>query len=346
MTLRVGIIGLGGVSGPHLDAYANVDEIEVVAAAEIDANRREAAVRRHGLTGYADFEKMLATERLDIACVLTPVATHRDVVVACARRGVNVLCEKPLATRLEDAQHMVAACDKAGVSLFYGASYRYLPAVIAAREIIRQGGLGNVLLLTESVIGGNGPSSHVPMSVIHYPEGGPGGSGMGLVDHGIHLIDLFPWLTDSGVDAISGRGNVSGQAPGTEFVMMRLSCGAIGQLLYNDGTFSASLPAEGVFSLGDAWSVTGPQSANTWHSEPGTICVYGTQGALRIFHYANRLYIRDKSGLREVPIDSPPPPVQFALQMESFAESLASGADPEVDGQDGIRALELLLQLY
>lgn len=346
MPLRVGIIGLGGVSGPHLGAYANVEEIEVVAAADIDANRSDAAVRRHGLTGYADFEEMLASERLDIACVLTPVATHCDVVTACARHGVNVLCEKPIATTITDAQLMMDACDAAGVSLFYGASYRFLPAVTVARDIIRQGQLGEVLLLTESVVGGNGPSSHVPMSPVHYPEGGPGGSGMGLVDHGIHLIDLFPWLTDSKVEAISGRGNVSGQPPATEFVTMRLSGGAIGHLLYNDGTFSAGLPTEGIFSLGDAWSITGPQPANTWHAEPGCIVVYGTKGTLRVFHYANRLYLCDLNGLREIPISASPPPVQFGLQMKSFARSLADGCEPEVGGRDGLVALDLLLQLY
>lgn len=346
MPLRVGVIGLGGVSGPHLEAYSSLEEVEVVAAAEVDTARRNEAAQRLNFEVYGNFVEMLKSECLDIACVLTPVATHCEVVAACARHNVNVLCEKPIATTITDAQFMVDACDAAGVSLFYGASYRFLPAVTVARDVIQRGKLGEVLLLTETVVGGNGPLSHIPMSAVHYPEGGPGGSGMGLVDHGIHLIDLFPWLTDSKVEAISGRGNVSGQAPATEFVIMRLSRGAIGQLIYNDGTFSASLPAEGIFSLGDAWGITGPQPANTWHSEPGTICVYGTQGSLRIFHYANRVYMRDQSGLREIPVDSPPPPVQFGLQMKSFARSLSNGLEPEIGGRDGLAALELLLQLY
>ena len=75
---------------------------------------------------------------------------------------------------------------------------------------------------------------------------------MGLVDHGVHMIDLFPWLTDSEIVSVMGRGNVSGETPATEFVYMTLANGAVGQLLYNDCTFDTDLPVEGIFSHGAA----------------------------------------------------------------------------------------------
>ena len=219
----------------------------------------------HGFRGYSDYRDMLESESLDIVCVLVPVNLHREVTVACAEAGVHVFCEKPIAITLADAQQMVSVCGQRGVKFFYGASYRFLPAVRKARELIAAGAIGDVLLLTESILGGSGPDGFLPMGTIHYPQGGPGGSGLGLVDHGVHMIDLFPWLAGSEIVSISGRGNISGETPSTEHVNMILSNGATGQLLYNDGTFDTDLPAEGIFSHGlpGISTVTSPLIAGT-----------------------------------------------------------------------------------
>ena len=346
MVLKIGIIGLGGVSEAHLSAYPEVPAVEVVAAAEPRRERLEEMSTLHGFRGYSDYRDMLETESLDIVCVLVPVNLHREVTVACAEAGVHVFCEKPIAITLADAQQMVSVCGQRGVKFFYGASYRFLPAVQKARELIAAGAIGDVLLLTESILGGSGPDGFLPMGTIHYPEGGPGGSGLGLVDHGVHMIDLFPWLTGSEIVSISGRGNISGETPSTEHVNMILSNGAMGQLLYNDGTFDTDLPAEGIFSHGAAWNIDGYEPADSWHAHPGCIRVYGTEGSLRIFHYANHLFFRDREGLRQVKLADRPPPAQFALQMESFAASVREGRPPEVTGQDGINALRALLAVY
>lgn len=344
--LKVGIIGLGGVSEAHLGAYPEVAGIEVVAAAEPRRERLDEMSTLHGFRGYSDYRLMLENESLDIACVLVPASLHREVTEACAEAGVHVFCEKPIAITLADARQMVSACEQRGVKLFYGASYRFLPAVQKARDLIASGEIGDVLLLTESVLGGSGPEGFLPMGFVHYPEGGPGGSGLGLVDHGVHMIDLFPWLTGSEIVSVSGRGNISGETPSTEHVHMTLANGAMGQLLYNDGTFDTDLPTEGIFSHGAAWNIDGYEPADSWHAHPGCIRVYGTGGSLRIFHYANQLFLRDREGLRQVKLPDRPPPAQFAMQMESFVSSIRENQPPEVTGQDGVKALRALLAVY
>ncbi len=344
--LKVGIIGLGGVSEAHLNAYPEVTGITVVAAAEPRQERLEEMSALFGFRGYADYQEMLEKEELDIVCVLVPASLHRRVVQVCAEAGVHVFCEKPIAITLSDAERMVAMCEFHRVKFFYGASYRFLPAIQRARELINSGTIGDVMLMTEAVLGGVGQEGHVPLSSAHYPKGGPGGSGMGLVDHGVHMIDLFPWITDSEIVEISGRGNVSGEKPSTEYVNMTLANGASGQLLYNDCTFYADLPAEGIFSHGAAWDIYGHVPANSWHAHPGCIYIYGTRGSLRIFHYANQLLLNDKEGLRRVPLVNRPPPAQFALQMESFAHSIKEDLPPEATGRDGINALRALLTVY
>ncbi len=111
--LKVGIIGLGGVSEAHLGAYQEVSGIEVVAAAEPRQERLDEMSALHGFRGYSDYCAMLETESLDIACVLVPASLHRQVVQTCAEAGVHVFCEKPLANSLKEALDMQKAVDKA-----------------------------------------------------------------------------------------------------------------------------------------------------------------------------------------------------------------------------------------
>src|SRR5262249_36280405 len=152
-------------------------------------------------------EALLARGRPDIACILTPASTHRALTERCARAGSHILCEKPMAVTLDDALAMKSACEKNHVQFFYGSSYRYLPAVQKAKSLIAQGVIGTVRLIVEQVIGGEGPAAHHPLSAAHYPQGGPGGGGYGLVDHGIHMLDIFPWLCGSPVVSVFGQGD-------------------------------------------------------------------------------------------------------------------------------------------
>jgi len=79
--LRVGIVGLGGVGAIHLEAYRASRAVEVVAAAEIDPARLEAAQARHDFKAYADYKEMLTGESIDLVVVATPVSTHEAVTI-------------------------------------------------------------------------------------------------------------------------------------------------------------------------------------------------------------------------------------------------------------------------
>ena len=251
--LRVGLIGLGNVALAHLEGYRRLNQIQVVAGADPRAERSAMMAERYGFAADTDYREMLGRERLDLVAVLSTVATHREAVEAAADQGLHVLCEKPLTLGLEDADRMIARCKERRVKLFYAASYRFLPALIAARALIRDGAIGDVRLLTETMIGTRGPAGYQDMGPLHYPPGGPGGSGNGLVDHGIHLVDVFPWLAGTEIVAVSGRGQLSGKPPIAEHLTMELRSGAAGHLIYDDATWSADLPAEGQFSWGPSW---------------------------------------------------------------------------------------------
>jgi len=345
--LKIGIIGLGSVAELHLEAYQELlGEIEIVALAEVETARLNRLSNRFNARAYNDYRQMIDREKLDIACVLTPAATHAPITIDCARAGVHVLCEKPLSTSIEAAQEMTAECDKSRVRLCYGASYRFLPALQKARELIRTGVIGDVVILKEEVVGGGGPENHKALSFAHYPAGGPGGAGMGLVDHGIHLIDTFTWLIDCEAESVFGRGDKSGEKPGTEHMHINFRNGAVGQLLYNSGTFSTGLPHEGIFSWGSGWGAGGFVRGGRWAGNPGCIHVHGTKGALRIFYYANGLFLLTKDGPEQIALAGRPAPAHFAAQLHAFVTNIVQNRPSDVPGEIGLSALRVLFAVY
>jgi predicted dehydrogenase len=344
----VAVLGLGNVGEPHLAAYAALHEVEVIAAVDPRADRLGEVCERYGIRGFAAASDMLGACRPDIVCVLTPAQTHRPLVELCAASGAHVLCEKPMAVTLADAAAMSRACVRAGVRFFYGSSYRYLPAVRAAKALIAAGAIGPVRMIIEEMLGGEGADAYRALSSAHYPEGGPGGGGYGLVDHGVHMLDVFPWLCESSIDRVFGRGDRTGQMPRPEFALLQMKNGASGMLVYDSSSRPAVLPSAGLFSEARGWidgrGWMGP--CGEWDAAPGNIRIFGSQGSINVFHYANKLFL-NRSGRPEeqrLPVGSAP--YHFAAQMQDFCASLDRGEDAPVTADDGVRALRALLALY
>lgn len=344
---------MGAVALVHLKAYRDVTGIEVVGVSDTSAERRRFAEQELSLPAYSTVGELIRTEAPELCCVLTPPAAHEAATVECANAGVHVLCEKPMALTVAACKAMIDACRRNDVRLCYGASYRYLPAIQKARAMILEGQLGEVRLLVESAIGGHGPDSARNFGSTHYPAGGPGGSPMGLCDHGIHLIDAFGWMTGSHVTEVWGRGNISGQALRPEWASLRFASGAIGQLLYDESTFSTDLPHEGMFSWGSGWGVDGavrpPENEAGfahWNLHPGCIHVFGTRGSLRLFHYANALFHTDPTGTRQIELPNRPVPANFSAQMQAFVDAIRGGEPSPVPGEVGLAACQALLGIY
>jgi UDP-N-acetyl-2-amino-2-deoxyglucuronate dehydrogenase len=348
--LRIGIVGLGSVARVHLEAYRKVPNIVVAGAADLNLDRLASVKENMGIPAFPTVRQLLDNVALDVCCILTPPSAHEAATLACAAAGVHVLCEKPLALSVRACEAMIEACKGSAVRLCYGASYRYLPAIVTARRMIMDGELGDILLLREYAVGGTGPADREPLPASHYPVGGPGGTGMGLCDHGIHLIDAFGWMMNASIVEVSGRGNMTGKPLRPEYAHLKFDNEAIGQLLYEDGTFSTDLPVEGTFAWGGGWTVGASGQADSgtgrWQAHPGCIHVHGTLGSLRILYYANALFHRDSSGIRQVRLADRPMPDNFSMQLEAFVNSILDGKETPVPGEAGLAACRALLGIY
>lgn len=141
--LRVAVIGCGWFSYNHLHAWREIPEVELVAVCDRDAGRARDAAEAHGVPmWYEDADTMLDTERLDFVDVATTPPSHRSLVEAVARRGLPVICQKPLAIALDDARAMVAACRDAGVPLMVHENFRWQPPMREARRLLDAGTVG------------------------------------------------------------------------------------------------------------------------------------------------------------------------------------------------------------
>ena len=142
--VSIGIIGSKFSADFHCDSYSRDSRAQIVAVAALDNLEQISAKWRIPKT-YTDYNKMLAQKDIDLVSVCVPNFLHHDVVIAAAKAGKHMLCEKPLATNSKDAQEMIEVCRKQGVKLFYGEDWCFAPSLMRIIEIINEGGIGEVL---------------------------------------------------------------------------------------------------------------------------------------------------------------------------------------------------------
>jgi predicted dehydrogenase len=147
---RVAVIGRTGKGdyGHGIDTvWLALDNVEIVAVAdENEAGRARAAQRLKAPQAYADYRQMLEKERPAIVSICPRwVDAHRDMVVACAEAGASIFLEKPLCRTLEEADQMVAACERHHVKLAIAHQTRYSPRLDQVQRLLAEGRLGDLL---------------------------------------------------------------------------------------------------------------------------------------------------------------------------------------------------------
>jgi predicted dehydrogenase len=145
--LRVGVIGCGGMASNHVRGYLQTERFDVVALADLDESAMAGYDERFGLKTqhYTDAREMLKREGLDVVSVGVWHGGHAKwTIAAAAAKPKAILCEKPMADSLGNAEQMLVACKRNKVKLAIGHQRRFLPAYILARQIIADGAIGQV----------------------------------------------------------------------------------------------------------------------------------------------------------------------------------------------------------
>ncbi|WP_067621884.1 Gfo/Idh/MocA family protein [Alicyclobacillus acidiphilus] len=315
--MKVGIVSFAHM---HAHSYANalqsIKGVEFAAIADDLPERGQAAADQYGVRYVGDYPALLA-EDIDALIVCTENARHAEVVIAAAKANKHILCEKPIATTLADAQAMIVACRESGVLLQTAFPVRFHPAVQRVKRLLEQGRVGRILAMRGTNRGQNPGGWFVD----------PALSGGGAVlDHTVHVVDLMRWFTGSEVREVYAEID-------TRFhdSLAVDDCGLL-TLEFANGVIASHDPS---------WSRCA--SYPTWGDV--TVEIIGTEGTLSLDVFRQHMLLHsDLSGhtTHENWGDD-----MDSLLVADFIRSVAERkASPSVTGEDGLRALEVALAAY
>ena len=278
-TLRLGLVGTQFIGNLYLHALQQVRGAEVVAVASPNTAADFAA--RHGIPShFADWREMLAEVQLDGVFVASPNDTHHAITLASAERGVHVLCEKPLALSLHQADEMVAACSSAGTVLMYAENLLFVPMYQRLKHLLGKGEIGRPFLVKQAQCHG-GPYSPWFWDVDR------AGGGV-LLDMGCHSIHSICWTMDAWPEAVTatmGRYAHTGKGRGEDHatVLLHFPGGALGiaenswaipggndylEVYGPQGRLTANLergPALSMYVAPGEETALAPSTRNGWH---------------------------------------------------------------------------------
>jgi len=187
-TVKLGLIGAGGIAQAHCGTIANIEGAEIIAVADLIPANRERAKERWGIhRAFADYNEMLKMDELEAVYVCTPTGVHAAPTVAALNAGKHVFCEKPMEATLAAAASMWRAAQANDKILMIGLKLRYSPQVIKAKQIVDAGTLGDIYYVE---------------TVADRRRGNPGGSfirkataGLGAsADIGVYALDTALYL--------------------------------------------------------------------------------------------------------------------------------------------------------
>ena len=201
-----GVIGLGTFGKNHVAAYAEHPFAELVAVCDVKEELAKETADRYNVKWYLDYREMLDDPGIKAVSVATPDFLHKEPVLACAEKGKDVLCEKPLATTVEDAQEIVNVVEKAGVTLMVDFHNRWNPPFALTKESAEKGEPGEpvhaYIRLNDTI--------YVPTKMLSWAD-----KSSVLWFLGSHTVDLVRWIFNSeaaevyatyGMKVLAGKG--------------------------------------------------------------------------------------------------------------------------------------------
>ncbi len=314
------MVSVGMMSFAHMHAagYAaalrQLPRARIAGVADHDPDRARMMAERLDTRRFDSYDELLASD-LDAVIVCSENIRHRELTEKAAKAGKSILCEKPLATSVEDAQAMVEVCRAAEVALWTAFPCRYHPSAQGVKRQVEAGGMGEVW----GVRGTNRGRCPGGWFIDKALSGGGA-----VMDHTVHVTDLLRWLLGAEVSEVY--------------------CEATNGMYHSDfdDTGLVSLTFEnGVFATIDcSWSR--PKSYPTWGDV--TLEMVGEGGILSLNMFAQEMAVYQDEGQR-VSWNNWGSNMDLGL-VRAFIDGIESGAPPEVSGMDGLRATEVVAAAY
>lgn len=332
--VRIGLIGMGMIGKLHAETMSRMKEVEFVAASDIDLRHQKTA-EELGARFYLSYEEMISKERLEGVVVAVPNEFHLAVGAACAKKGLHILMEKPIASDLESADRLIQAAKGNKVHLMVGHHRRHNPMVEELRNVVRGGKIGKLVGVTVLW------SLYKPRDYYQGPfawRAQPGGGPIRI--NLIHEIDNIRYICGEVKRLYAEVSNEARKFPveDTVSINLRLENGAVANIFFTDAS-----PG----NIG--YEANTGENPFFYHSPENCYIYYGTEGVIT-FPRMKRLFYRDseKAGWQYplfeegIKIDREDP---YTRQIRNFCGVIRGTEAPKIDGEDARKTLEVTLAI-
>jgi predicted dehydrogenase len=220
--IRFGLVGAGGIARAYVDALAAMPEGQLVAVADLRLEAASALAATCGAAPFASHHELIRRSRCDAVIVCTPPRFHAEVTIDLLDSGIAVLCEKPLSISLDAARSMIDCAARRGVLLAMASKFRYVPAVSAARALVLEGVIGELLEVE------NAFSGRVDMTRRWNSDPWQSGGGV-IIDNGTHSADVVRFLAGPvhSVFAAQGRRLQPSSVEDSAHMLLRCDAGVL-----------------------------------------------------------------------------------------------------------------------
>jgi UDP-N-acetyl-2-amino-2-deoxyglucuronate dehydrogenase len=325
--IRIAVVGCGRISKNHFGAIErHADDLELVAVCDSNPATLNAHTDTYRVPGYAHLSDLLTQAQPDLVALCTPSGLHPDQAIATARHGVHVMTEKPMATRWQDGVQMVKACDEAGVHLFVVKQNRRNATLQLLKRAVEEKRFGKIHLVHLNVFWSR-PQSYYDQAKWRGTWEFDGGA---FMNQASHYVDLLDWLIGP-IDRVQAMVSTTRdiEVDDTGVLNVRWRNGALGSMSVTMLTYPKNLE--------------------------GSIIILGEKGTVRVGGVAvNDIQIWDFAEPRDY--DEQVKSANYEttsvygfghpLYYKNVIDVFRGEAEPETDGREGLKSLEVLIAAY
>ena len=326
--IRIAVVGCGRISKNHFAAIAqHAGNLELAAVCDVDAERLDQASSEHKVPGYNSLADLLRKSDCDMISLCTPSGLHAQQAILAARHGRHVMTEKPMATRWQDGLAMVRACDEAGVRLFVIKQNRRNATLQLLKRAVTEKRFGRIYMVHLNVFWSR-PQEYYDSAPWRGTWEMDGGA---FMNQASHYVDLLEWLIGpvASVQAMTATLARDIEVEDSGVLNVRWRNGALGSMAVTMLAYPKNLE--------------------------GSITILGEKGTVRVGGVAvNDIQIWDFAEAREYDAQVREAGYETTsvygfghpLYFKNVIEVLRGRAEPETDGREGLKSLEVLIAAY
>ena len=326
--VRFALVGCGRIADNHFASIqTHAERCELTDVCDVQPAALASAVKRTGAVGHSSLTDLLAASKADCIVLATPSGLHPAQTAAAAGAGFDVMTEKPMATRWTDGLAMVRACDEAGVRLFVVKQNRRNRTLQLLKRAVDNGRFGRIYMVNVNVFWSR-PQEYYDSAAWRGTWEFDGGA---FMNQASHYVDLLDWIVGPVESVMAYTGTLARniEVEDTGVAALKWRNGAMGSINVTMLTYPKNLE--------------------------GSITILGEKGSVRIGGVA-------VNEIKHWEFDAPEPMDKHLddasyqttsvygfghpLYYGNVIDTLRGEAEPEIDGREGLKSLELLIAMY